>query len=74
MRRLRESGRSLALLGNGVQTRSGISGIIIIVLVMIPTVRAASLLALCSVPAAALGDLSFTLYSNFIKDVVQIRA
>lgn len=74
-RGLKESDGRLELLEYRVRTQSGISRIIVIVLVLITTIIVTSTISvISSIPVTVLCDLPFNLNSNFIQVVVlQIR-
>ena len=75
-RGLKESDGSVDLLEYRVRTQSGISRIIVIVLVLITTIIVTSAISvISSIPVTVLCDLPFNLHSNFIQVVVlQIRS
>lgn len=75
-RGLKESDESVDLLEYRVRTQSGISRIIVIVLVLITTIIVTSAISvISSIPVTVLCDLPFNLHSNFIQVVVlQIRS
>ena len=74
-RGLKESDGRLELLEYRVRTQSGISRIIVMVLLLITTIIVTSTISvISSIPVTVLCDLLFNLNSNFIQVVVlQIR-
>lgn len=74
-RGLKESDGRLELLEYRVRTQSGISRIIVMVLLLITTIIVTSTISVISyIPVTVLCDLLFNLNSNFIQVVVlQIR-